>query len=110
MQEFMDRLLLDSRYDYDQVVALLRRTAANGPPRGHAASRKLQGSIYELRTRGGVRIPYFYDEGRVIICTAAMRKPKQTELRLVIARATTERERYREAKRRGVIEVIREDS
>ena len=55
VQEFVDGLLLDSRDDYDQVVALLRRTAAHGPPRSDRVSRKLSDDIYELKTRGGMR-------------------------------------------------------
>ena len=108
--ELVDGLLVDSKRDYDQVVALLKRTAAHGPPRSERLSRKLTDDIYELKTRGGIRIPYFYDEGRMIICTEALRKPKKTELRSVITRAQAERQRYLEAKRRGGIEVIWEDS
>ena len=109
VQEFVDGLLLDSRDDYDQVVALLRRTAAHGPPRSDRVSRKLSDDIYELKTRGGIRIPYFYDQGHLIICSEARRKPKRNELRVMIMRATAERLRYLEARRSRDIEVIRED-
>jgi len=109
VQEFIDRLETDSRADFNQVVALLRRTAANGPPRNNKKSRPLADEIFELKTRGGIRTPYFYDQDRIVICTEAMRKPKKTELRAVIARALAARKRHFEAKRRGAVEMIQEE-
>jgi len=110
VQEFIDRLETDSQSDYDQVMAQLRWAAVNGPPRNDKKSRPLADKIFEFKTRGGIRIPYFYDKDRLIICTEAMRKPKKTELRAVIARALATRERYFEAKRRGAVEMIQEES
>ena len=110
VQEFIDRLETDSQSDYDQVMAQLRWTAVNGPPRNDEKSRPLADKIFEFKTRGGIRIPYFYDKDRLVICTEAMRKPKKTELRAVIARALATRERYFEAKRRGAVEMIQEES
>jgi len=110
VQEFIDRLETDSQSDYDQVMAQLRWAAVNGPPRNDEKSRPLADKIFEFKTRGGIRIPYFYDKDRLVICTEAMRKPKKTELRAVITRALATRERYFEAKRRGAVEMIQEES
>ena len=110
VQEFIDRLETDSQSDYDQVMAQLRWAAVNGPPRNDKKSRPLADKIFEFKTRGGIRIPYFYDQDRLVICTEALRKPKKTELRAVIARALAARERYVEAKRRGAVEMVQEES
>lgn len=110
VQEFIDRLETTSRSDYDQVMAQLRWAAANGPPRNYKKSRPLADRIFELKTRGGIRIPYFYDQDRLVICTEALRKPKKTEMRAVITRALAAREGYFEAKRRGAVDVIQEES
>ena len=110
VQELIDCLETTSRSDYDQIMAQLRWAAANGPPRNDTKSRPLADKIFELKTRGGIRIPYFYDQDRLVICTEAMRKPKKTELRAVITRALAARERYFEAKRRGAVEMIQEES
>ena len=56
-----------------------------------------------------MRVLYFYDRDRIVICTEAMRKPKATELRGGIQRASRTRERYFDAKRRGALEIIQED-
>jgi len=110
VQELIDHLETDSRSDYDQVMAQLRWAAANGPPRNYKKSRPLADRIFELKTRGGIRIPYFYDQDRLVICTEALRKPKKTEMRAVIMRALAAREGYFEAKRRGAVDVIQEES
>jgi hypothetical protein len=109
VQEFIDRLEDDSRSDFDQVVALLRWTAANGPPKNDKKSRPLADKVFEFKTRGGIRIPYFYDQDRLIICTEAMRKPKKAELRAVKMRALAARSLYLEAKHRGAVETIQEE-
>jgi len=84
VSEFLDRLEGDSPQDFDQVVAELNRVATDGPPMSPMKSRPLGGKVYEFKTRGGIRIPYFYDAGRLIVCTEAMRKPKKAEVAEVI--------------------------
>jgi len=110
VQEFLHRLEIDSPTDFDQITAQLRRTAVSGPPQNDRKSRPLADKLFEFKTRRGIRIPYFYDEGRVIICTEAMRKPKKAELRVVIMRAQAQRTQYFEAKRRRAVVVIQEDA
>jgi hypothetical protein len=110
VREFLDQLAIDSEPDYDQIVAVLQRAAAVGPPRSNMKSRPLAAKLFEFKSRGGIRIPYFYDEGYVIICTEAMRKPKKAELRRVIMHSETIRTRYFEAKRHAAIEIVREDT
>ena len=109
LQEFIDRLRIVNQAEFRRAIALLGMTAANGPPRNEAKSRRLAKGIYELKTRGGIRIPYFVDEGRVIICTEAIMKPKGTELRKIIRRSELMRESYFRAKSAGALEIIRKD-
>jgi hypothetical protein len=108
VRDFIHQLEADSLTDYDQIMAQLLRAAANGPSTNRTKSRPLADKIFEFKTRGGIRIPYFYDEDRLVICTEAMRKPKKTELRAVTRRALAARERYFEAKRLGAVEIIEE--
>jgi hypothetical protein len=46
----------------------------------------------------------------VIICTEAMRKPKQAELRAVIKRTQAQRTQYFEAKRCQAVVIIQKDA
>ena len=106
VQSFLDDLAHEAYDDFRQVAALIERSAACGPPRNTKKSNPLGNELFEFKTRGGIRIPYFYDEGRLIICTQALRKPKKSELRIVIKRAQRDRERYLAAKRRSEITII----
>ena len=95
--------------DASQVLALIARVAACGPPRNERRSRQLEGPIYEFKTRSGIRIPYFYDEGRIIVCTEALRKPGSVELRRVIARTMRTRDAYLRAKSEHALVIEEED-
>lgn len=106
--EFLSRLD-EGTAEARQIQALIARVATNGPPLNEKRSRRLEGAIYELKTRSGIRIPYFYDEGRIVVCTEALRKPKKAELRRVIERAMRIRAEYRAAKLRGDLEILEED-
>lgn len=107
--EFLDELRGDAGPDAGQVQALITLVAASGPPRNEKRSRRLDGPIYELKTRGGIRIPYFYDEVSVVICTEALRKPNQAEPKRVIERAKIKRHGYHRAKRQGTLRLLEED-
>lgn len=94
--------------DKRQLQALLLTVALNGPPRNERKSRQLDGPIYELKTRSGIRIPYFYDDGSVVIATEALRKPKATAVRRIIERTKTLRDAYLRAKQHDELEIVEE--
>jgi hypothetical protein len=92
--------------DFLQTTAVLQLAASDGPPHNKRKSNQLADGIFELKTHSGIRIPYFYDEGRLVICTEAMHKPRKTELRRVVARAQRDRQRYFQAKSGNQLEII----
>lgn len=64
--------------DERQIVALLRRTANNGPPRNEQKFRSLKGvPLYEFKTRGKVRLICFFEKNNIIILTHGFDKPKR---------------------------------
>lgn len=103
---FLEDLSRAGGADAAQVQALLTLVARSGPPHNEERSRQLDGPIWELKTRGGIRIPYFYDEGMIVICTEALRKPKRAELRRVTSRALALYDDYQRAKRAGDVSVL----
>lgn len=109
VRESMARLEADRPGELARLVALLDRVAAEGPPRNEARSRRVAPGIYEFKTRGAIRVPYFMDKGHIIICTDVVAKPKRTELREVVLRAQRTREAYLRAKRLGSLEITEED-
>jgi len=70
--------------------------------------RHLGDGIYELKTRGGVRVLYFVNEGRVIVCTDALRKPKPRQLSWLMTRSVTVRASYLTAQRVGGLQIVEE--
>ena len=107
--QFLRETAAGGGVEASQVQALIVLVAQSGPPRNERRSRHLDGPIYELKTRSGIRIPYFYDEGRVVICTEALQKPKPAELRRVIERAKALHADYMRAKQQGHLETVEEE-
>jgi hypothetical protein len=101
--EVLDALERDDNAAHDQLVRLLAGAARHGPPREPHRSRLLGGGICELKTPRGWRIVYFFDRGRLIVCTELCRKPKSRELRAILARARRRRADYLVARLAGTI-------
>lgn len=110
--------LLESQGDPGErlLADLQENIPQRGPPRNNPdASKALRDKIYELReptTRGGtLRVLYFYDEGRVIVCANACLKKRNKTPDDLIDAAVEIRKEYLEAKekKRLMIEPLETD-
>lgn len=65
-----------------KTVALIQRVADHGPPRNEQICRSIQSvkGLYELKP-GRVRIPFFYQNGRIILTHAFFKKGQSTPQR-----------------------------
>jgi hypothetical protein len=88
------------------VVAGLRVLAEFGRITDERRVRHLGDGIHELKTRGGIRVLYFVDEGRVVVCTDAVRKPKSRQLAWLVRRSRTVRVTYVSAQRTGELRIV----
>ena len=104
--EFADQLRRDRPEESARLMRAFTRIAACGPPRNVQRSRPVGHEIFELKTSGGVRVLYFFDEGRVIICSDAILKPRQRGLEIAVERAARCRWRYLNDKRRGSLHIL----
>jgi phage-related protein len=103
--EFFDELEANLVKDRDRMLNLLEEVAVNGPPKHNIeASRPLEGGIYEFK-RGSLQVLWFYDSGRVIICTHGFVKKGQKTPRQEIDTAKRYMARYQAAKRDNTLEV-----
>ncbi len=68
--------------------------------------RQLARGIHELKIRGGVRVLFFFDEGRIVVCSEAMTKPKPKRQAVAVERAEHTRWRYLNDKRNGNLEIV----
>lgn len=98
---------LEGRFqnDRDRMLQLLDRVAAH--PQGprlldDGVSHALRGEIWEF-IRGSIRVFWFYDEGRVVVCSHAIVKRSQTIRSQDIDHARDLRDRYLAARKAGRI-------
>lgn len=108
VRRFLEQLRRDAPAEHRQVVGGLRVLAEFGRITDERRVRHLGDGICELKTRGGVRVLYFVDEGRVIVCTDALRKPKPRQLSWLITRSVTVRASYLTAQRVGDLRIVEE--
>lgn len=90
--------------DGRRMLALLARVAEQGPPRNTEVSHQVGDAIWEL-IQGRLRVLWFYDVGRVVVCSHGfVKRTRKTPAReLDLARAS--RARYLQARERRLIET-----
>jgi phage-related protein len=103
--DFISELGANLQKDGDRVLALLKRVARDGPPRNLEICHQIEGKINQF-TQGRIRVLWFYDEGKIIICTHGfVKKTPKTPTR-EINHAKALMKYYFEAKGKGMIEII----
>lgn len=95
--EFFHGLGANLLKDVDRMMALLESVALSGPPRNTDVSHQLRGEIYEF-IQGRLRVLWFYDKGRVVVCSHGMVKQSQKTPRSEIERAEEVRHAFLAAK------------
>jgi phage-related protein len=102
--EFLDGLEGSLAGDSRRMLALLARVADQGPSRNVEVSHQVGGALWEL-IQGRLRVLWFYDVGRVVVCSHGfVKRTQKTPAReLDLARAS--RARYLRARERRLIEI-----
>jgi phage-related protein len=80
-----------------QIVALFKHIGASGPPVNEEKFKHLEGKIYELKTRTGVRILSFFGKGQSLILTHGFSKPSQKKLKIEISKAAEWEKAYQQS-------------
>ena len=107
--EVLDLLMSSGKPGERMLADLTQRMPQHGPPRNTEASKALRDRILELRepvSKGGtLRVLYFYDAGKVIVCAnAVLKKSRKTPDELIDA-AVEVRKRYWVASRQRKIRI-----
>jgi hypothetical protein len=87
-------------------VRIIDYTAEAGPPRDDEKSKPLREGIFEFRTKGGLKLLWFYDEGGVLICANGYFKQGQKTPNAKIDEAVQWKVKYFTAKRSGALKEI----
>lgn len=93
----------------DHMLQLLERVAAEGPPRNTEVSHKIQGDIWEF-IKGRLRVFWFYDKGKVVVCTHGMVKKTQKTPRNEIQQAVQWHQAYMAARDAGQLKIEEEQN
>lgn len=97
--------------DGEEMLALLGLIAEQGPPHNKQKCRLLKSlspHIGEVKA-GLIRIFFFYDKGKMVVCTHASKKPKDRVLRHHVNRAERIREEYFRAKEEGSLKFKKKE-
>ena len=97
--EFLEGLGQILQKDSDRMLALLDMVAIEGPPRITEISHQIKGKLFEF-IQGRLRVLWFYDEGRLIICTSGFVKKGQKTPRREIDHAIQLMDAYFEEKKK----------
>ena len=80
--------------EVDKLIALLDRTAEHGIPKNKTKVNTLGDGLFEFKTTGGIRVIWFYDANKIIICTHGFLKKQQTTPRKELKRAQQMKAEY----------------
>ena len=85
---------------------LFERLAATALIRDETKCRKLHDDLYELKTSGGLRVTWFWDEGYTVLCGHCFVKKSAKTPKNELQQALEWQRRYRAAKQSGQIQTI----
>lgn len=102
-----DAPILDG--DASRMLKLFERVAEQGPPHNDEISHILdrERGIWEF-IRGDMRVPYFYDKGRIVVCSHGFTKATKKTPKTEMERAQRCFDDYQRAKKENRL-VIEED-
>ncbi len=106
VEEFLSSVEKNDLDALDSLLALLERMANHGPGHNKQKFRDVGNDIYEFKAKH-LRICWFYDAGRMVICTHGFGKGAKKVQSREIKDAGKERKAYFEAKKITKIPITR---
>lgn len=104
--DFQQEAISREPREWPKLVRILDYTADAGPPKDEEKSKPLREGIFEFRTKGGLRLLWFYDESRVVICVNGYIKRGQKTPNAEINAAIQWKNNYFAARRSGTLKEI----
>jgi phage-related protein len=92
--------------EWPKLVRILDYVADAGPPKDAEKSKRLRDGIFEFRTKGGLRLLWFYDEGRLVVCVNGYIKQGQKTPNEEIEQALQWKNKYFEAKGENTLKDV----
>ena len=104
--EFQEEALSSAPSEWPKLVRILDYVVEAGPPRDDEKSKLLRDGIFEFRTKGGLRLLWFYDEGSLVICVNGYIKQGRKTPNQHIEEALSWKKNYLQAKKTGTLKDI----
>lgn len=104
--EFQEQATSAEPKEWPKLVRILDYAADMGPPKDGEKSKLLREKIYEFRTKGGLRLLWFYDEGSLVVCVNGYIKNSQKTPNSEIDTAIEWKTKYFDAKKNGSLKDI----
>lgn len=102
--DFLTGLEGNLQRDGRRVLQLLERVSQYGPPRNTDICHQVGDGIWEF-IQGRIRILWFYDKGKMILCTHGFVKKSQKTPRADLEQALRQRRAYELAASQGHIRI-----
>ena len=104
MEHFLSEIERKDEASASSLLTLLERSSIHGPPLNKEKSRDVGGEIFEFKAKQ-IRVCYFYDANRMIICTHGFHKPTKKVQNNEIKAAKKLRQKYFEEKSNGLVKI-----
>lgn len=99
---FLTKLKEKRKLDWKKIFPLIVQAAEFGPPENDEQCRLVGGEkandLYEFVTRGGVRVLWFYDGDRIVLCCGMLSKDGNAAPTAVVDEALSIQRQYWEEK------------
>lgn len=104
LESFLNELEANNPDEHARLVRLLESVGDNGPPHNKEKCRPIiTTDLFEFKTRGGVRVLWFYDVNSLIICTHGFPKGQEKRLSREVARAQEWKKKYEAARQQLIV-------
>ena len=104
--DFLEECELHHSAELAKLNKLFERLASTAQIRDETKCRKLHDDLYELKTPGGLRVTWFWDEGYTVLCGHCFVKKSAKTPRHELQQSLDWQQRYREAKKSKQIETL----
>jgi hypothetical protein len=108
LEDFLNDLAEHDPDEHAKISRLLRFAADHEPPRNKEKCRPVSDDFFEFKTGGGVRVLWFYDANRLIICTHGFPKGQEKRLAREVKHALEWKKKYEAARNARRIRFIEE--
>ncbi|MFA5107876.1 MAG: type II toxin-antitoxin system RelE/ParE family toxin [Patescibacteria group bacterium] len=98
---FLERLRQENPAEYARMDRRLTQLSERGASKHRDEFNSLGRGLFEMKSRGGTRIVFFYDAGHLVICTQGFAKKAQKMPRRELDMARARKADYERVRQQG---------